>query len=129
MNESSQNRADEGDPELLLTDLASKTQLSNEQERRCAVAARAAYAIDLMRREHESHGIALLPLDLYLRGLAEFAGVSLDEVLTALELSSQDRATAPLSSGVGLLARVARLIGLTADETQTLARMGMSGRS
>jgi hypothetical protein len=120
MNESNEKKIDLGESDLWLKDLVLTMHSSPEVEQRHLTAARAAHAIDLMRKAREHQGFAALPLDRYLRGLAEVAGVSLDEVLTSLGLSPQDRVTAATAP---LLARVARLIGLPADETLTLARL------
>lgn len=119
MNEHIGNNTDQDEPPVALKDLISKIQLPADLERRSRAAGRAAYVIDRMRWERQCHRIAERPLDRYLRGLAELAGVALDEVQAALALPAWDQVTAATAP---LLARVARLIGLPADETGKFTR-------
>src|SRR5262249_17329407 len=118
MNEFLNKNDREEMPDWLAT-LISKLQISPDLERRSRAAGRSAYAIDRMRKERKRHSLAALPLDRYLRGLAELAGVRLDGVLTSLGLPALDRVT---SASAPLMARLARLVGLGAREAELFTR-------
>jgi hypothetical protein len=112
------------EPSVALKNLLAKITLSPELARRSQAAGRAGYLIDLMRREREDHELALRPLDRYLRGLAELAGVRLEEVRHGLGATAWDVVTAGTAP---LLARISRLIGLSAAETAACARWAYLG--
>jgi hypothetical protein len=104
---------------MWLKTLISSVRLPAELDRRCKLASRAAFVIAKMRRERTYHNIADLPLDRYLRGLAELAGVALTEVQSAFSLPALDSVTAVTAP---ILARIARLVGIPGADTEMYAR-------
>jgi hypothetical protein len=96
-----------------------EARLPSDFEARCKAAGKAAYAIDRMRRERRFNKFSELPFHRHIRGLAQLAGASLTPIERTFGIPDTWQITAQKAS---VIARVARLIGLTLTETNLSVR-------
>jgi hypothetical protein len=119
MNDIHETNAGQNGPATWIESLLSEARLPADFDVRSKTAGQAAYSIDRMRRERRHNKFSELPFHRHIRGLAEFAGASLAPIQQTFGIESWQRITAQAAP---LVARVARLIGLTLAETDLSVR-------